>query len=113
MNDTIVVYDRIRESLREGLGDTIRESINIGISDCSPNRSDLGNRLLAVLSIYLFGGGIIENFALAMLIGVVIGTYSSIYIASPAVVGMDGYLKTRAADQEAAERAEARAGARG
>ncbi len=114
LNDTIVVYDRIRESLRLGLGDTIEDSINISVSDCL-SRTVLTSvtTFLAVLSIYLFGGGIIENFALAMLIGVVIGTYSSIYIASPAVVGMDNYLKTRAEDQLAAEKAIARAEARG
>jgi preprotein translocase subunit SecF len=113
LNDTIVVYDRIRESLKLGLGDTIEDSINISVSDCL-SRTVLTSvtTFLAVLSIYLFGGGIIENFALAMLIGVVIGTYSSIYIASPAVVGMDNYLKMRAEDQIAAEKAVARAEAR-
>ncbi len=114
LNDTIVVYDRIRESLRLGIGDTMTDSINISISDCL-SRTVLTSvtTFLAVLSIYLFGGGIIENFALAMLIGVVVGTYSSIYVASPAVLGMDTYLKTRAEDQAAAERAIARAQARG
>ena len=90
------------------------DSINISISDCL-SRTVLTSvtTFLAVLSIYLFGGGIIENFALAMLIGVVVGTSSSIYVASPAVLGMDTYLKTRAEDQAAAERAIARAQARG
>jgi len=113
LNDTIVVYDRIRESLSLGLGETLTESINISISDCL-SRTVLTSvtTFLAVLSIYVFGGGIIENFALAMLIGVVIGTYSSIYVASPAVLGMDTYLKNRAEDEMAAEKAKARARAR-
>ena len=60
---------------------------------------------LAVLAIYIFGGGIIENFAMAMLVGVVVGTYSSIYIASPIVLAMDNYLEARAAQAEAVEQA--------
>ncbi|MCB9522006.1 MAG: protein translocase subunit SecF [Myxococcales bacterium] len=97
LNDTIVVYDRIRESLDEGVGDTLVETINLSISD-TLSRTVLtsATTFLAVLAIYIFGGGIIQNFAFAMLIGVVVGTYSSIYIASPAVLGMDNYLKSRA-----------------
>ena len=97
LNDTIVVYDRIRESLDLGLGDDLKDSINISVSDCL-SRTVLTSvtTFLAVLAIYVYGGGIIQNFAFAMLVGVVIGTYSSIYVASPAVVGMDAYLKNRA-----------------
>ncbi|MEE2789330.1 MAG: protein translocase subunit SecF, partial [Myxococcota bacterium] len=110
LNDTIVVYDRIRESLSLGLGTDLIDNINISVSDCL-SRTVLTSvtTFLAVLSIYVFGGGIIQNFALAMLIGVVIGTYSSIYVASPAVVFMDNYLKNRAEDAHAAEKALARA----
>ena len=99
LNDTIVVYDRIRESLKMGLGDNLRETINISVSDCL-SRTVLTSvtTFLAVLAIYIYGGGIIQNFAFAMLIGVVIGTYSSIYVASPAVVAMDRYLKSREVD---------------
>lgn len=99
LNDTIVVYDRIRESLKMGLGDNLSESINISVSDCL-SRTVLTSvtTFLAVLAIYIYGGGIIQNFAFAMLIGVIIGTYSSIYVASPAVVAMDKYLKNRTSD---------------
>lgn len=102
LNDTIVVYDRIRESLKMGLGDNLRETINISVSDCL-SRTVLTSvtTFLAVLAIYVYGGGIIQNFAFAMLIGVVIGTYSSIYVASPAVVAMDKYLKNREAEAPA------------
>lgn len=105
LNDTIVVYDRIRESVELGLGKDLIDNINISISDCL-SRTVLTSvtTFLAVLSIYLFGGGIIQNFAFAMLIGVVIGTYSSMYIASPAVVAMDKYLKQRKEDAAAAAR---------
>lgn len=103
LNDTIVVYDRIRESIDMGLGKNLVENINISISDCL-SRTVLTSvtTFLAVLSIYLFGGGIIQNFAFAMLIGVVVGTYSSMYVASPAVVAMDRYLSQRRADAAAA-----------
>ena len=70
-----------------GLGNDLPDSINISISDCLSRT--VASVCLLVLSIYIFGGGIIENFAFAMLIGVVIGAYSSIYVASPAVLGMD------------------------
>jgi preprotein translocase subunit SecF len=97
LNDTIVVYDRIRESIHDGLGDNLVETINISISE-TLSRTVLTSvtTFLAVLAIYIFGGGIIQNFAFAMLVGVLIGTYSSIYVASPAVLGMDRYLKNRA-----------------
>ena len=102
LNDTIVVYDRIRESLKMGLGENLSQTINISVSDCL-SRTVLTSvtTFLAVLAIYVYGGGIIQNFAFAMLIGVVIGTYSSIYIASPAVVAMDRYLKSREGDAPA------------
>ncbi len=106
LNDTIVVYDRIRESLQLGYGDTLFDTINISVSDCL-SRTVLTSvtTFLAVLSIYVFGGGIIQNFAFAMLVGVVVGTYSSIYIASPAVLAMDAYQKERAAEAEAQAKA--------
>ena len=109
LNDTIVVYDRIRESLQLGLGNNLLETINISVSDCL-SRTVLTSvtTFLAVLSIYLFGGGIIENFAFAMLIGVVVGTYSSIYIASPVVMVMDTYVTARAEAQAAARAATSR-----
>ncbi|MCA9559418.1 MAG: protein translocase subunit SecF, partial [Myxococcales bacterium] len=96
LNDTIVVYDRIRESLQLGMGKTLVDTINISISE-TISRTILTSltTFLAVLSIYIFGGGIIQNFAFAMLVGIIVGTYSSIYVASPAVVWMDGYLARR------------------
>ncbi len=96
LNDTIVVYDRIRESLQEGLGKGLEDTINISISQ-TISRTILTSltTFLAVLSIYIFGGGIIQNFAFAMLVGIIVGTYSSIYVASPAVVWMDSYLAKR------------------
>jgi len=87
MNDTIVVFDRIRENLkllrRESLKAVINKSINQTLS-----RTILtsGLTFLTVVSLYLFGGDVINGFAFAMLVGIVIGTYSSIAIASPLLV---------------------------
>lgn len=93
MNDTIVVFDRIRENARtnkrEPFVDLVNRSINQTLS-----RTILtsGLTFLAVLSLYLFGGEVIRGFAFALVIGVIIGTYSSIAIASPIVV----YFQERA-----------------
>jgi len=87
MNDTIVVFDRIRENVRlnkrEKLSDLVNRSINQTLS-----RTILtsGLTFLAVLSLYLFGGEVIHGFALTLVIGVIIGTYSSFAIASPVLV---------------------------
>jgi len=87
MNDTIVVFDRIRENVhlnkRESFFDLVNRSINQTLS-----RTILtsGLTFLAVLSLYLFGGEVIHGFALTLVIGVIIGTYSSIAIASPILV---------------------------
>jgi preprotein translocase subunit SecF len=87
MNDTIVVFDRIRENVRlnkrEYFVDLVNRSINQTLS-----RTILtsGLTFLAVLSLFLFGGEVIHGFAFALVVGVIIGTYSSIFIASPIVV---------------------------
>jgi len=88
INDTIVVFDRIRENLRrERKRDVDAEIINTSINQVL-GRTLLTSMttLLAVVSLYLFGGGVIQDFALALLIGVVVGTYSSIFIASPLLI---------------------------
>jgi len=86
MNDTIVVFDRIRENVRlskrENFVDLVNRSINQTLS-----RTILtsGLTFLAVLSLFLFGGEVIHGFSFALVVGVIIGTYSSIFIASPFV----------------------------
>jgi preprotein translocase subunit SecF len=90
MNDTIVVFDRIRENrtrnLREPLADTINRSINQTLS-----RTILtsGLTLLTALSLYLFGGPVLHGFSLALVIGIVVGTFSSIFIASPLLLAWE------------------------
>jgi preprotein translocase subunit SecF len=97
LNDTIVVYDRIRENQDESPESaSFSGIINTSINDCL-SRTILTSvtTFIAVLAIKIYGGGIIENFAFAMLVGVGVGTYSSIYIASPLVLWMDDYFERR------------------
>ena len=84
MNDTVVIFDRVRENLKKYSKMSISE-----ISDLSINQTlsrtliTSVTTLLALLSIYIFGGAILKGFSFAMIIGVIIGTYSSIFVATP------------------------------
>jgi preprotein translocase subunit SecF len=92
LNDTIIVYDRIRENYgkhkKKGFAEVVNRSINETLS-----RTILtsGTTLLVVLALFTFGGGVIHNFAFAMLVGILIGTYSSIFVASPILIFWDDY----------------------
>jgi len=94
LNDTIIVYDRIRENMakhaREGLPTVINSSINQTLS-----RTILtsGTTLLVVLALFVFGGGVIHNFAFALLVGIGVGTYSSIFVASPILIFWEDWRK--------------------
>ena len=89
LNDTIVVSDRIRENLRIQRGSDTEEVINLSLNQMlSRTLITSLTTLLVLMSLYLFGGELIKNFALALISGVVVGTYSSIYIASNALVMM-------------------------
>jgi len=87
LNDTIVVFDRIRENFRLMRSGTPAEVMNVSINQ-TLSRTVITSltTLLVLLSLFLFGGQIIHGFALALIIGVVIGTYSSIFVASTAVL---------------------------
>ena len=90
MNDTVVIYDRVRENLKKYIDIKIFDLTNTSINETlSRTLITSVTTLLALLSIYLFGGEILKGFSLAMILGVIIGTYSSIYIANPVLV----YLK--------------------
>jgi len=85
LTDTVVVFDRIRENLvrlRESLGKTINISINEVLSRTIVTTTTV---FLVVLALFFFGGVVIRDFALAMLLGVIVGTYSSIFVASPII----------------------------
>ncbi len=96
MNDTIVVFDRIRENLklmrREPLAEVVNKSINQTLS-----RTVLtsGLTFLTVLSLYVFGGEVLNGFSFALVIGILIGTYSSIFIASPMLVAYQDWKLAR------------------
>lgn len=88
LNDTIIVFDRIRENLRGKLSKSLKITINKSINQTlSRTIMTSGTTLLVVLSLFFFGGGVIHNFAFALLVGVLVGTYSSIYVASPVLLG--------------------------
>ena len=95
MNDTVVIYDRVRENLRKFSDIKIFELTNISINE-TLSRTIITSvtTLLALVSIYLFGGEILKGFSLAMIMGVVFGTYSSIYIANPILVSLRVSQKT-------------------
>jgi len=87
INDTIVIFDRIREDLKLGVRGTFREVMNKALNQTlSRTLITSGTVFLATLSLYIFGGGEINDFAFAFLVGILTGTYSSIYIASALVL---------------------------
>jgi SecD/SecF fusion protein len=87
INDTIVIFDRIREDLKLGVRGTFRELINKALNQTlSRTIITSGTVFLATLSLYLFGGGAINDFAFTFLVGIITGTYSSVYIASALVL---------------------------
>ena len=87
LNDTIVVFDRIRENVIKHARESLDSIVNISLN------STLGRTIVTslttfvvVLSLFLFGGEVIKNFAFALIVGVFVGTYSSIYVASPVMM---------------------------
>jgi len=96
MNDTIVVFDRIRENLatsrRESLADVVNRSINQTLSRTVISS---GLTFLTVLSLYLFGGEVLHGFSFALVIGILIGTYSSIAVAAPMLVAYQDWRVKR------------------
>ena len=95
MNDTVVIFDRVRENLRKFSDIKIYELTNISINE-TLSRTIITSvtTLLALLSIYIFGGEILKGFSFAMILGVIFGTYSSIYIANPVLVRLRVSQKT-------------------
>jgi preprotein translocase SecF subunit len=87
INDTVVVYDRIRENLRKYKRMPIEELLNLSINETlSRTILTASTTALALLALYIFGSEVIKSFSFAMLFGVLIGTYSSIFIAAPILV---------------------------
>ena len=110
INDTIVVFDRIRENMRRIRRQSVERVINASINE-TLSRTLLTSltTLIVVAALFILGGPVIHNFAFALIIGIVVGTYSSIYIASPVIVYWEtvrarSMRKTRAAVRNSAKR---------
>ena len=101
MNDTVVIYDRVRENLRKYSDIKIYELTNISINE-TLSRTIITSvtTLLALLSIFFFGGEILKGFSLAMIFGVLFGTYSSIYISNTILVRLNVTQKTILRDED-------------
>jgi len=87
MNDTVVIFDRVRENLKKYSSKSINEISNLSINETlSRTIITSSTTLLALLSIFFFGGKILHGFSFAMILGVIFGTYSSIFIANPILI---------------------------
>ena len=101
MNDTVVIFDRVRENLRKYSDIKIYDLTNISINETlSRTLITSVTTLLALLSIFFFGGEILKGFSLAMIFGVIFGTYSSIYIANTILVRLNVSQRTILKDEE-------------
>ncbi len=90
LNDTIVVFDRVRENLRKYKRENISQILNRSVNETLPRTLLTGvSTLTATLALLLIGGGVIRGFAMVMTFGIVVGTFSSIYIASPVLLAIE------------------------
>lgn len=97
MNDTIVVFDRIRENLKLNKKDTFEKLVNDSINQTlSRTIMVSGLTFLTALSLWIFGGPVLNGFSLALVIGIIVGTYSSIFIASPLLILWRDFAERRA-----------------
>ena len=96
LNDTIIVFDRIRENLRKYYKNPMKVTINKSINE-TLNRTILtsATTLVVVITLFVMGGGIIHDFAFALIVGVGVGTYSSIYVASPILLAWQELSRKR------------------
>jgi preprotein translocase subunit SecF len=96
LNDTIVVYDRIRENMRRMKTEAYEKVINLSINE-TLSRTILTSvtTLIVIIILFLLGGGVINTFAFALLIGIIVGTYSSIFVASPVVILLEQRFPTK------------------
>jgi preprotein translocase subunit SecF len=98
VNDQIVIFDRVRENLRSHRREPMKNIINLSVNQTLPRTViTAGTVVLAVLSLYLFGGEVLEPFAFAMLVGVITSTYSTVFIASAVAVLLSPHPRTAAA----------------
>ena len=96
MNDTIVVFDRIRENLKLVRRESLTNIINLSVNQ-TLSRTILtsGLTFLTAISLFLFGGQVLHSFAFALVVGILVGTYSSVFIASPILVFWQNFVDSR------------------
>jgi preprotein translocase subunit SecF len=91
LNDTVVVFDRIREGMQTGRKGSVMDIMNLSINETLSRTIITGGvTLLSTISLFFFGGPVLADFALAILIGVLVGTYSSVFVAAPVVLWWNG-----------------------
>ena len=96
VNDTVVVFDRVRENLRLRRGEALEPLMNLSINQTlSRTFITSGTTLVVVISLYIFGGNVINTFAFVLLVGILVGTYSSIFVASPVALALNKVLVAR------------------
>ena len=111
VNDTIVVFDRVRENLRSMRRDSLEQVVNTSVNQTLARTViTAGTTFLSVLSLYLFGGEVLRGFAFTMLVGIVSGTYSTIFIASAIAIILSQRRRAPTAASAAPGRPEARPG---
>jgi preprotein translocase subunit SecF len=96
VNDSVVVFDRVRENLRLHRGEDLEKLMNDSINQVlSRTIITSGTTMVVVLTLYVFGGDVINTFAFVLLIGIIVGTYSSVFVASPVALGVARALAAR------------------
>ena len=98
MNDTIVIFDRIRENMRSMRRDNLAQIVNASVNQMLDRTLITGGTtMLSVIALYLFGGEVLKGFAFTMIIGIITGTYSSVFIAAAIVIIWQGFRKPKTA----------------
>jgi preprotein translocase subunit SecF len=91
VNDTIVIFDRVRENMRNMRRDNLSQIVNVAVNQTlSRTIITAGTTLLSVIALYLFGGEVLEGFAFTMLVGIISGTYSTVFIAAAIAIMLQG-----------------------
>jgi preprotein translocase subunit SecF len=91
VNDTIVIFDRVRENTRAMRRDNLAHIVNVAVNQTlSRTVITAGTTLLSVIALYLFGGDVLEGFAFTMLVGIISGTYSTVFIAAAIAIMFQG-----------------------
>lgn len=105
VNDTIVIFDRVRENQRKARRDGLEQVVNRAVNETLARTVvTAGTSVLALLGLYFFGGEVLEGFAFAMLVGVVAGTYSTVFIASSVAIMLSGGAEKSRVNAAARER---------